>query len=280
MHRGFTIDTWDYVSDDQQRFGRIASLWSTWARASSASFTATIPTSLPQCRQPSRDAQAAGRATEAPSLRALPRLLKSASTSYRWNGKFYTHWIAENPDYKPDVGVDMSNQVSSPTPIRSIAVSPTKSALPSSRPINVFVAKCLRRSPGEFYGIYPPFQKDFTLNEPGLVWEYCNGGVLTASRGELAHGAFEHGFEEIWRRHSASPKGHRRSLSRLSARYPPWQRRRNAQCTFHKLDFAAVANAATRTARRESHAGSTDTGQNLRRSTDREPRNFRAFRLM
>jgi hypothetical protein len=21
MHRGFTIDTWDYVSDDQQRFG-------------------------------------------------------------------------------------------------------------------------------------------------------------------------------------------------------------------------------------------------------------------
>ncbi len=32
--------------------------------------------------------------------------------SSAWNGDFYTHWIAENPEYKPDVGVDMSSQVS------------------------------------------------------------------------------------------------------------------------------------------------------------------------
>ena len=45
-------------------------------------------------------------------------------------------------------------------------------------------------SPGEFYGIYPPFERDFTQNDPGLVWEYCNGGVLTMVAGELALGAF------------------------------------------------------------------------------------------
>src|SRR5208282_3846512 len=51
-------------------------------------------------------------------------------------------------------------------------------------------------SPGEFYGIYPPFFKDFASNQPGLVWEYVNGGVLSCVAGELARGAFEHGFEE------------------------------------------------------------------------------------
>ena len=28
------------------------------------------------------------------------------------NGRFYTHWVPEDPEFRPDLGVDMSSQVS------------------------------------------------------------------------------------------------------------------------------------------------------------------------
>ena len=48
-------------------------------------------------------------------------------------------------------------------------------------------------SPGEWYAIYPPFAKGFgDHSEP---WQYVNGGVSPIFAGELARGAFVHGFE-------------------------------------------------------------------------------------
>lgn len=99
-------------------------------------------------------------------------------------------------------------------------------------------------SPGEFYGIYPPFQRDFTLNIPGLVWEYCNGGVLIVVGGELAHGAFEHGFEsygaDILRRIKAVADRYRG--------YLPVTLRGKAvdtpQRTFQQLSIKQLANAS------------------------------------
>jgi hypothetical protein len=47
-------------------------------------------------------------------------------------------------------------------------------------------------SPGEWYTIYPPFgEKEFGRPQ----WHYMNGGVSPIVAGELARGAFEHGFE-------------------------------------------------------------------------------------
>jgi hypothetical protein len=46
-------------------------------------------------------------------------------------------------------------------------------------------------SAGEWYNCYPPFEKGFRH----MDWNYMNGGVSTICAGELAHGAFEHGFE-------------------------------------------------------------------------------------
>jgi hypothetical protein len=137
----------------------------------------------------------AGRSQDAPEFEKLADDVEMRLNALAWNGNFYTHWIAENPDYRPDVGVDMSIQVS------------LSNAYALNRGIShdkcVSVIKTYQRirremppsSPGEFYGIYPPFQRDFTMNIPGLVWEYCNGGVLTVVGGEIAHGAFEHGYE-------------------------------------------------------------------------------------
>ena len=51
-------------------------------------------------------------------------------------------------------------------------------------------------SPGEWYTIYPPFEKGFGKSDSSGKWEYMNAGVTPIVAGELAHGAFEHGFEK------------------------------------------------------------------------------------
>ena len=48
-------------------------------------------------------------------------------------------------------------------------------------------------SPGEWYAIYPWFSKGFGGH--ATAGEYMNGGVLSIVAGELAHGAFQNGYE-------------------------------------------------------------------------------------
>jgi hypothetical protein len=194
MHRGFTIDTWDYVSDDQQRFGR--SVFMVYlGKSEFGVFHGDNTNLIAQCRNLAEMLKIAGRASEAPEFEKLADGVEQRLNSLAWNGHFYTHWIAENPDYQPDVGVDMSIQVSLSNAYalnRGISQDKCVSIIETYQRIR---REMPASSPGEFYGIYPPFQRDFTLNIPGLVWEYCNGGVLVVVGGELAHGAFEHGFE-------------------------------------------------------------------------------------
>ena len=48
-------------------------------------------------------------------------------------------------------------------------------------------------SPGEWYAIYPPFQKGFEQHD--AIWQYMNGGVGGHVAGELARGAYANGYE-------------------------------------------------------------------------------------
>ena len=111
MHRGFTIDTWDYVSDDQQRFG--GSVFMVYlGKSEFGVFHGDNTNLIAQCRNLAEMLKVAGRAQDAPEFEKLADDVELRLNALAWNGNFYTHWIAENPDYKPDVGVDMSIQVS------------------------------------------------------------------------------------------------------------------------------------------------------------------------
>ena len=111
MHRGFTIDTWDYVSDDQQRFG--GSVFMVYlGKSEFGIFHGDNTNLILQCRNLAEMLTLAGRAQDAPEFEKLADDVEKRLDALAWNGNFYTHWIAENPDYKPDVGVDMSSQVS------------------------------------------------------------------------------------------------------------------------------------------------------------------------
>lgn len=195
MHRGFTIDTWDYTSDDQQRFDQCV-FTVFLGKSEFGVFHGDNTNLVAQCRHLAEMLRQADRAADAPEFEQLADGVESRLNSLSWNGDFYTHWIAENSDYKPDLGVDMSRQVSLSNAYalnRGIAHDKCVRILKTYQRIR---SEMPASSPGEFYGIYPPFEKNFTRNVPGMVWEYCNGGVLTVVGGELAHGAFEHGFEE------------------------------------------------------------------------------------
>ncbi len=243
MHRGFTIDTWDYVSDDQQRFG--GSVFMVYlGKSEFGVFHGDNTNLILQCRNLAEMLKVAGRPQDAPEFEKLADDVEQRLNALAWNGNYYTHWIAENPDYKPDVGVDMSSQVSLSNAYalnRGIAHEKCISILKTYQQIRQDMPSS---SPGEFYGIYPPFQKDFTLNIPGLVWEYCNGGVLVVVGGELAHGAFEHGHEA----YGADILFRIKAIADRYRGYLPVTLRGKAvetpQRTFQQLSIRAQANAS------------------------------------
>ncbi len=243
MHRGFTIDTWDYVSDDQQRFG--GSVFMVYlGKSEFGVFHGDNTNLILQCRNLAEMLKIAGREHDAPEFEKLADDVEKRLNALAWNGDFYTHWIAENPGYKPDVGVDMSTQVSLSNAYalnrgisheRCVSILKTYQRLRREMPAT---------SPGEFYGIYPPFQRDFTQNIPGLVWEYCNGGVLTVVGGELAHGAFEHGYESYGADILARIKA---IADRYRGYLPVTLRGKAAETparTFQQISIAARANAS------------------------------------
>ncbi len=244
MHRGFTIDTWDYTSDDQQKVGSDCVFVVYLDRSEFGIFYGDNTNLIIGCRRLAEMLTRAGRSQDADEYIHLANQLEERLNKLAWNGNFYTHWIAENPDYRPDVGVDMSTQVSLSnawslnrgiTHEKCVAILKTYQRIRREMPSS---------SPGEFYGIYPPFQKDFTRNDPGLVWEYVNGGVLSVVAGELAMGAFDHGFETYG---ADILKREKMVADRFRGYLPVTLRGKGVDIperTFQRLDLRATANAS------------------------------------
>ena len=110
-----------------------------------------------------------------------------------WNGRFFTHFIDEDPSVKRDLGVDEKSQISQGN------MYSLNRGLPHE--MNVAIIKSYLNlkdnlpegSPGECYANYPPFEKGFGSHQE--KWQYMNGGVAGHAIGELARGAYENGYE-------------------------------------------------------------------------------------
>lgn len=110
-----------------------------------------------------------------------------------WNGQYFTHFIEEDDSVKRNLGVDEKSQIAQgnmysinrglPREINK-AIIQTYQKLRTKLPIG---------SPGEWYAIYPPFEKGFGGHDE--KWQYMNGGIAGHAIGELARGAFENGYE-------------------------------------------------------------------------------------
>ncbi len=193
VKRGFTIDTWDFQADedaaitgdimvidkDKTRFGVMF-----------GDNTGLIV----GCRYLSEMLDHAGRASEAREVRQMGRDIKQRLDQLSWNGRFYTHHVPEDPGIVRDLGVDHSRLVSLSNAYslnRDLTREQCRSIIRTYQEIR---REMPESSPGEWYAIYPPFERGF--NKQSAKWEYVNGGVTPIVAGELAHGAFENGYEE------------------------------------------------------------------------------------
>lgn len=197
LKRGHTIDTWDFQNEEdclsdfanwpdpmaihpeKTRFGIM--FGDNTGYAASCEYLAEM-------------LEAVGRAAEAQPYRQRAAEIRQRLNELAWNGRFFTHHVPEDPNVKRDLGVDESTQISLSntyslnrriTHEQAVAILRTYRELKDNLPPG---------SPGEWYLIYPPFPKGY--NGHCRPWQYMNGGVSPIAAGELAHGAFEHGFED------------------------------------------------------------------------------------
>jgi hypothetical protein len=190
LKRAYTIDTWDFVStfdtidgiglciSPDTRFGVMFGDNTGYAMA---------------CERLAEMLERAGRREEAQRFRQRGTDIRERLNRIAWKGTHFQHHVSEEPTFQRDFGVNETEQVSLSNAYslnrnisheQSVAIIRTYQRLRDTLPPG---------SPGEWYMIYPPFARGWERHSP--LWEYMNGGVSPIVAGELAHGAFEHGYE-------------------------------------------------------------------------------------
>jgi hypothetical protein len=180
----------------------------------------------------------AGREEEAAEVEELGAGIRKRLDEISWNGEFFTMFIPEDPTFQRDFGVDTDTQV---TLSNSYALNRGISHEQAKAIIHTY--QRLRKetrdfAPAEWFCCYPPFEKGFGHHGK---WHSVNGGVSPMVAGELAHGAFEHGFEsygwdiidrvlQLGDQYDMVPRVWRGEI-------PDWPER-----TFTPLDLREVAN--------------------------------------
>ncbi|MEI7645607.1 MAG: hypothetical protein WCJ55_15140 [Chloroflexales bacterium] len=113
-----------------------------------------------------------------------------------WNGRFFTHFVPEDPNFQP-TGVDARSQLSlsNAYALNRGVLSEQQGELIIKR---YFKRRDFSRAFAEWYSIDPPFPAgSYGMaggkgENPG---EYVNGGIMPLVGGELARGAFRYGAE-------------------------------------------------------------------------------------
>ena len=193
IKRGHTIDTWDFqddynaalhvgdamqISPDKSRFGIMFGDNTGYAMA---------------FQQIAQMLEYLGRDDEAAQYRVLEAQFRERLDAISWNGKFFTHHVAEHPEDAFDLGVDEKAQVSLSNAYslnRNLAPHQASAIIETYQGIK---ADLPEGAPGEWYTIYPPFERGCGVH--GTKWQYVNGGVTPIVAGELGRGAFEYGYE-------------------------------------------------------------------------------------
>ncbi len=194
IKRGLTIDTWDFLCDSEAALVGGDIMVIDLEKTHFGVFFGDNTGLIAGCRNLAEMLDHAERPQDAERMRKLAADLEQRLNRVSWNGSFYTHWVPEDSEFHPDLGVNMSSQVSLSNAYslnRGVTQQQARGIIQSYQAIRKEMPKS---SPGEFYSIYPPFLKGFG-SEQG-IWDYVNGGVLACTAGELARGCFQHGFEQ------------------------------------------------------------------------------------
>jgi hypothetical protein len=177
LKRVYTIDSWDFAVEDEYLpdLGITNSMIIDPDKSKFGVFFGDNTGYITACYQLAEMMQYSGDAKNASLFKKRGDELKDRLDKLAWNGKFFTHFIDEDPAVVRKLGVDEKAQVAQSnayslnrdiTAVQSKAIIRTYINLKKNLPVG---------SPGEWYAIYPPFQKGFGTHND--IWQYMNGGV-------------------------------------------------------------------------------------------------------
>lgn len=195
LKRAYTIDSWDFAVEDEYMpdIGLTNTMIIDPNKTKFGVFFGDNTGYIEACYQLAEMLAATGDSINAKKYKQRADEMSERLNKLAWNGKFFTHFIDEDSTVHRNLGVDEKSQIAQSnayslnrniTHEQSKAIIETYINLKGHLPVG---------SPGEWYAIYPPFQKGFTMHD--AIWQYMNGGVGGHNAGELARGAYENGYE-------------------------------------------------------------------------------------
>ena len=199
LKRVFTIDSWDFQVDDAYLpdIGLTNSMLVDPQKSKFGVFFGDNVSYAASCEELSEMLERAGSPADAARYRARAADIRRRLDRLSWNGRFFTHFIDEDPTVRSDLGVDLTAQIAQGNAYALNRGIPEDHAAAIIATYQDLENHLPPGSPGEWYAIYPPFKKGFEREND--VWQYMNGGVGGHVAGELARGAFEFGREAYGR---------------------------------------------------------------------------------
>ena len=190
VKRPYTIDTWDFdytagrtkwlnfqITDD--------TYWGIFYGDNSGVFEASLLLAQ-MCN-------AADFENKAKHWRMTANGIRERANNLLFNGRFYTHFYKLTP--MTIEACKEAEQLSLSTPMainRGMATHKIAAAILSEYQMRRETTEAF----AEWFGIDPPFPDGIFGDEKLIGGSYINGGIFPLVGGELAHAAFEHGFEE------------------------------------------------------------------------------------
>ncbi|HEY4935815.1 MAG TPA: hypothetical protein VII44_04510 [Puia sp.] len=196
LKRVYTIDSWDFAVEDEYMpdIGLTNSMIIDPVKSKFGVFFGDNTGYITACYELAEMMEHAGKIREAGVYKSRGNDIRDRLNNLSWNGKYFTHFIDEDSTVKRHLGVNEKTQIAQSnayslnrniSPEQCSAIIETYINLKNNLPVG---------SPGEWYAIYPPFQKGFGKHND--IWQYMNGGVGGHVAGELARGAYANGYEK------------------------------------------------------------------------------------
>lgn len=195
LKRVYSIDSWDFAVEDEYLpdLGLTNSMIIDPVKSKFGVFFGDNTGYITACGELAEMFDKTNQQGPAAKYRDRGNEIRKRLDKLAWNRHFYTHFIEEDSTVKRHLGVDERSQIA-----QSNAYSLNRDIDPANKKAIIETYLNLKTklpvgSPGEWYAIYPPFQKGFGAHNS--IWQYMNGGVGGHVAGELARGAFENGYE-------------------------------------------------------------------------------------
>lgn len=195
LKRPYCIDSWDFQVDDKYTpYSPISpTMVIVPGKTKFGIFFGDNTGYFDACNQLAEMHESIGQKDKAKIYRDRANNILKRLTKLAWNGKFFTHFIDEDSTVKRDLGVVEKSQIAQGNMYsinRGLSHEMNVSIIKTYLNLKEKLPLC---SPGEWYSIYPPFEKGFGSHN--TKWQYMNGGVAGHAAGELARGAYENGYE-------------------------------------------------------------------------------------